>query len=170
MLCRFYQCAGADCEVVHDDRVAIGYFADDLHQLRCLPMAFADLVGDGEGCAQAMSESARSLGETCVGRDDDGISQALALDRAAEVRHGVEVVDRYTEEPLDLRRVEIERDHTIRAGCLDRVGADTRTDRDPWFVLFVALTESALARENASIQNSSSMKFALVGKTVDCTT
>jgi hypothetical protein len=31
------------------------------------------------------------------------------------------------------------------------------------------VTESALARENASIQNSNSMKFALVGKTVDWT-
>jgi len=33
----------------------------------------------------------------------------------------------------------------------------------------ITVIEPALARENASIQNSSSMKFAFVGKTVDWT-
>ena len=32
----------------------------------------------------------------------------------------------------------------------------------------ITVMESTLARENASIQNSNYMKFALVGKTVDC--
>ena len=41
------QRAGADREVIDDDRVAIRNVTDDLDDLRRLVMSFADLVGDG---------------------------------------------------------------------------------------------------------------------------
>ena len=131
--------AGADREVVDDDGVAIGDLADDLHELGALAVVLANLVGDRERRPEPMGEPARTLGEPGVGRDDDRIAQPRVLDRPAEVRHRIEIVDGHPEEALDLRCVQIERDHAIRARSLDRVGADTRADRHPRLVLLVAL-------------------------------
>ncbi len=53
--------------------------------------------------------------------------------------HGVEVVDRHLEEPLDLGRVQVQGDDPVHARRLDRVGAHPGPDRDAGFVLLVAL-------------------------------
>ena len=93
------------------------------------------------GCVsiESVREPASALGKSGVGSDDDGVLQILPLDRRAEVRQRVEVIDRYTEEALDLRGVQVERYHAIRPRCLHRVGADARADRDARLVFLVAL-------------------------------
>jgi hypothetical protein len=63
---RLYESRGADREVVHDDGVAAGDLADDLHELGTLVVTLTDLVGDCERCAEPIRESARTLGESGV--------------------------------------------------------------------------------------------------------
>ena len=53
--------------------------------------------------------------------------------------HGIEVIDRDLEEPLDLRAVKVHRQHPVGPGRLDAIGADPRPDRDPRLVLLVPL-------------------------------
>src|SRR6266516_1352656 len=61
------------------------------------------------------------------------------LDRCTKIGHCVEVIHRYSEEALDLWCVQIECHNAICPSCLDRVGADSRADRDSRLVLLVAL-------------------------------
>ena len=126
-------------EVVDQDRVAAGHVADKARALDALVVAGAGLGGDGHRRVQAVGEDPRLLGEARIGRDDDRPIGQAAAERRAQPVHGVEVVHRRAEEPLDLGRVEIHRDDAVRAGALDRVGADPGADRDARLVLLVAL-------------------------------
>src|SRR5205823_1345166 len=111
-----------------DNGIAISDLADDLYQFGSLTVALTYLVCDCERRPEVLRESACPLGEAGIGRDDDKISQFRTRDRCTEIGHCVEVVDRYSEEPLDLRGVQIERHHSICSRCLDRIGADPRAD------------------------------------------
>ena len=101
-----------------------GDVADQLGDLRGLGVVGPPLLGDRVRRAEPRRERAGLLGEAGVGRDDDQIGERLRRDRLAQDRHRVEVVDRHVEEALQLRRVQVHRDHAVDARALDRVGAD----------------------------------------------
>ena len=73
------------------------------------------------------------------GDGHDQVGDLLVAEVVDEHGHGVEVVDRDLEEPLDLRAVQVHRQHAVGPGRLDAVGADPGPDRDPRLVLLVPL-------------------------------
>ena len=74
-----------------------------------------------------------------VGRGDDQVGDLLLAEVFDEHRHGVEVIDRDLEEPLDLRAVQVHGQDPVGPGGLDAIGTDAGPDRDPGLVLLVAL-------------------------------
>jgi hypothetical protein len=73
-------------------------------------------------------------------RDFHGVAGFGSPRRHGEVRGKTAVIIQGdAKEALDLRRVQVQRDDTISAGHLDRIGTDPSTDGDPGFILLVAL-------------------------------
>jgi hypothetical protein len=83
--------------------------------------------------------SSRSQAAPGVGGDDDQVAQPGCVDRRAEHRQRVEVVDWHLEEALDLRGVQVEHDGPVGAGRLDGLRADAGPDGDARLVLLVTL-------------------------------
>ena len=95
-----------------------------------MPGALAALVDDGEIAVQPRRERPRAQHAAHIGRHDHQVAAVVALlDVAAEQGRGVQVVDRDVEEPLDLSRVQIHRQHAVGAGLGDQVGHQLGRDR-----------------------------------------
>ena len=84
--------------------------ADDVHHLG-LVGAGAPLVDDRQAGAQPLGEGARPLDAAGVGRHHDEVRQRQPAELLDQHRRGEQVVDRDVEEPLDLRGVQVHRQH-----------------------------------------------------------
>ena len=115
-----------------------------------------------------------------VGRDDRQVGGFEVAQIANDHRRREEVVDRDVEETLDLRGVQVDREHAVGAGRGDQVGHQLRGDRHARLVLAV-LPRVAVVREhggdaaadarlNASIMMSSSIRLSFTGGEVGCMT
>lgn len=99
--------------VIHDDGSLILNVAHQHHATYDVgPRSF--FVDQSESRVEAISEGCRTLRAASVRRDDDAVVDIQVLaDPAMNGRFGVEVVHRYVEEALDLRGVQIHRDHMV---------------------------------------------------------
>ena len=70
-----------------------------------------------------------SLTRPASGDDDDEVGQAEVVEVLREHEQRGHVVDRVAEEALDLARVEVHREHAVRAGRLDHPRRQARRDR-----------------------------------------
>ena len=128
-----------DGEVIDDDGVLAFDLADEIDDPGVLAVVHPLLVGDGQGSVEAFGVLLGLLGEARVGGDDDELVQGLGGDRVGQRGERVQVVDRYPEESLDLRGVQVEGHDAVGAGDLERLGAHASPDGHARFVLFVAL-------------------------------
>ena len=101
-------------------------------------MIDAPLVGDRRRSLEPVGPFAPFLAKPASGRRRQGRRVPSTRSRHTTPER-VEVVDGNPEEALNLRGVEVERDHAVRAGGFDRVGAYPCSNRDPRLVFLVAL-------------------------------
>ena len=85
----------------------------------------AFFVRDRDRGAQERCVLSSLLCEPGVRRDHDEVRQFPAFDLLGEHRQHVQIVHRNVEEALDLRRVQVHRNHPIGSRHRDRVSADT---------------------------------------------
>ena len=99
--------------------------------------------------AQALREVLRARHAAGVGRHHDDLFafEALRLEIRAERRRGDEIVDGKIEEPLNLRRVQIERDEAFGARLLDQIRDELGRDRFAAFG-FLILLRVAVVRDD----------------------
>ena len=114
------------------------HVADDRSRPRLLVVAGAPLVDERDRQIEPLGEAARVLGLADVGGDHHRVRQIVALEALAEHRHARELIGRHREEALDLRRVQIDRQHAVGARRRQHVGHQARGDRDARLVLLVA--------------------------------
>ena len=88
---------------------------------------------------EVLAELLRRLDPAGVGRDDDqvvAVQPDLVLEVVREDRQGRQVVEWEVEVPLDLSRVEVDRDHAVGAGggeeVRDQLGADRLPESALW--------------------------------------
>ena len=86
------------------------------------------LVHEGEIGAEMLAEALRHPHPAGVGCDDHEIAGAEAVELLVEHRCGGQVVEGDVEEPLDLSRVQVDADHTVRARHLEHVGDELGGD------------------------------------------
>ena len=105
--------------VVDDDDVLSLDVADEVHA-RDLPRSRALLHDHCESgidaqAREALAEALGAVHAARVGRDDDGVDEALLREVLHTNRATVKVVDRHTraEEALDLAAVQVHRDHAV---------------------------------------------------------
>ena len=116
------QGAAGDREVVDDQDVLALDLADDVEDLGRLVVVRPHLVADDDRVPHHLGEPVRLLAEADVGGGDDQVGDLLLAEVIGQDRHGVEVVDRDLEEPLDLRAVQVHRQDPVGPGRLDGVG------------------------------------------------
>ena len=99
----------------------------------------AALVDDRQAGAEPLGVAEGPLDAAFVGADDDALFGLVAerFDEVVEHRGGVQVVDRHVEKALNLRRVQVHRQHAVGPGPRDEVGHQLGRDRHAAFVLAV---------------------------------
>ena len=110
-------------------------------------VAHALLGDDGEIRAELAAVAVGRLRAARIGRDHDGLLEAAGPDVLEDHRLRMEMVERNVEEALDLVRVEIHRQHAVRARRLEEVRHETRRDRHARLVLPV-LARIAVVRDH----------------------
>ena len=116
---------------------AIPDLADDVHHLG-VPVLGAALVDDRQVRVQPLGVGARPLHAAGVGRDDRHVAPVAGPRQVVdEDRRREQMVDRDVEEPLDLRLVQVHRQHAVGAGRAHQIGDQLRRDRHPRLVLAV---------------------------------
>ncbi len=123
-------------DVVDEQHVAALHLADDVDDLGHV-LRRAALVDDREVGAEALGVAAGGLdGARRRGRRPRGCRSACRLARCStKTRRGVEVVDRHVEEALDLRRVQVHRQHAVDARRGEQVGHELGRDGHARLVL-----------------------------------
>ena len=127
--------SGGDLVVEHD-RAAPGHVADDRLDLDVV-VAVTDLASGRDRQVEEAGEVGGGLGVAEVGGDHHVVAQVAAPEVVGEHADGGEVVDRYREEPVHLRGVQLHREHPVGARGVDEVGHQTASERDAGGVLLV---------------------------------
>ena len=91
----------------------------------------------GDRHAQPPGERRGALGVAEVRRDHHGVGQVPAAEVGGELAQRVQVVHRDGEEPVHLRRVQGQREHSVHARGDQQVGHQSGADGDPRLVLLV---------------------------------
>ena len=123
-------------DVVGDDARAAADLTDHVHHFRRAIVA-APLVDDGQFGAEPLRVRARALGAAGIGRDDRQPRKILPRQVVDDHRRGKQVIDRDVEEPLNLRLVQIHRQHAIGAGRAQDVGHQLGRNRHARLVLAI---------------------------------
>ncbi len=124
-------------DVVLDDAGPALHFADDVHDLGMSVLGRAALVDDREFRVQPLGVGARPLRPAGVRRDNRDVLELLPRDVVDDDRRREQVVHRDVEEALDLRLVQVHRQHAVRAGGAQDVRHELGRDRDARLVLAV---------------------------------
>ena len=123
--------------IIHDDGLPPLHITHQHHPAH-LVRPGALLVDQGKAQIQAIRHGRRPLGTAGIRAHDDAVAHGqVVADPAQRAGLGVEVVDGDVEEALDLRGVQVHRDHVVAARRLDHVGHELRGDGGAGFVLLV---------------------------------
>ena len=114
------QRAGGVDDVVEDEAGAAADVADDIHHFSDVDVGAA-LVDDRQRHFKLLGEEAGALHAAGVRRDDGEVGQLEVAEVADQDRAGEEVIDRDVEETLNLRRVKIDKQGAVGAGCDQQV-------------------------------------------------
>jgi len=114
-------------EVIEDDARLPLDLAYHLHDLRDLMIGTA-LVHDGQLRADHRGEFLGALGTTGIRRDDHMAGEVLLPEVLGEDGEGIQRIDRDGEEPLDLARVQFQRNDVIRTRFLQEMGDELGGD------------------------------------------
>ena len=123
-------------DVVGDDADAAAHVADDVHHFRRAVLA-APLVDDRQIGVQPLRVGARALGAAGVGRHDRHRPEVLPRQVLDDDRRREQVVHRNVEEPLNLRLVQVHRQHAVGARRAQQVGHELGRDRHARLVLAI---------------------------------
>jgi hypothetical protein len=129
--------AGGVDDVVLQDADAALDVADDVHHLGRARLRAAPLVDDGEVGPEPLGVGPGALGAAGVRRHDRHLAELLPRQVVDDDRGREQVVGRDVEERLDLRLVQVHRQHPIGAGGNHEVGDQLGRDRDARLVLAV---------------------------------
>ncbi len=122
------------------------HVADDVHHLGRTVLAAA-LVDDRQLRVQPLRVRARALGAAGVGRDDRHRAEVLPRQIIDDDGRREQVVHRNVKEPLNLRLVQIHREHAIRSRRAQQIRHELGRDRDARLVLAV-LPRVAVIRQH----------------------
>ncbi len=136
---------GVDDVVLDDARPAV-HIADHVHHFRRAVVA-APLVDDRQLGVEPLRVGAGALGAAGVRRHDRQIRDPKPVAVVDDHRRREQVVHRDVEEPLDLRLVQIHRQHAIRARRAQQVRHQLRRDRHARLVLAI-LPRVPVIRDN----------------------
>ena len=134
-------------DVVLDDAGPALHLADDVHHLGMPVLGRAALVDDREFRVQPLGVGARPLRPAGVRRDDRDVLELLPRDVVDDDRRREQVVHRDVEEALDLRLVQVHRQHAVRAGGAQDVRHELGRDRHARLVLAI-LARVAVIRDH----------------------
>ena len=104
-------------DIVHDDHGLAVYFTDQVHRLSYIRLRAA-LVDDRDRRMQDLRQTARTGHSAMIRRNDDDLPEILFLEILADDADGADVIRRDIEESLDLRRMQLHRDHAVSTGSL----------------------------------------------------
>ena len=128
--------AGGVDDVVLQDARAAAHVADDVHHLGRAVLG-APLVDDGQLAVETLGVGAGPLGAAGVGRHDREIRVVQPRAVVDDDRRREQVIHRDVEEALDLRLVQVHREHAVGAGRAQQVGHQLGRDRHARLVLAV---------------------------------
>ena len=130
--------AGRDL-VVDEQAALAGHVADHgAPPARCSSSPERRLSMIASGRSSSLANRPASLASPTSAATTTASSTPPCAQALAQHRDGGELIGRHGEEALDLRRVEIEREHAVGAGGGEQVGHEPRGDRDARLVLLVA--------------------------------
>jgi hypothetical protein len=151
----FGECATSISHIVHEDGRLVAHVAYQRHAGN-LVGSLSLLVDEGKGKVESVCHARCSLGTSGIRTDNYTVNfPPLALSvfvfhssAVANVdqilpypfhgrRLGVKIINRYIEEALDLRGVQIHRDDVITAGSLEHIGHELRGDGRAGLVFLV---------------------------------
>ena len=116
--------------VVDDHAVTALDLTHDVEGLyRVHRATWSGLVDQRQVCAEVLRIALRHLHATGVWGNDHDVPADVGSQVVLEDRCRSEVVERDVEEPLDLSRVQVDRDDPVRPGCLEHVGDQLGRDR-----------------------------------------
>lgn len=124
--------------VVEHEAVLPLHVSDEIGRDGMFAVVETTLVDDGHRELESFRERAGLLGMAGIGRDDDVIRQILRPPELGHDAQCLQAIRRNPEEALDLGRVQIHGQNSVRAGGLDQIGHESSCDRDPRLVLLVA--------------------------------
>ena len=113
-LAALHQSSRGIYQIVHHQTIAALHLADHVHHLGHVGF-FAALVDDGQRRIQPFGEGPRALHTARVGRNHREIRDLQRLEIVDHHRRPEQVVHRDIEKSLNLRRMQIERQHTVRS-------------------------------------------------------
>ena len=130
-LSRLAQRAGGVADVIHDDALLARHIADHRHAGHFARL-LAALVHNGQRRVDPLGQFPRPRHTADVGGDHHQIVHLvleMVLNVQSKDRAGVKVVHRNIKEPLNLRRVQVQRQHPVHPGLGQQVCHQLGRDR-----------------------------------------